>query len=362
MFNKYLLLMVFPILLILLILVFLGGCELMQPDNSAEPSPAIIGDEPAVQTHTSQADIDAEVLELSEIVRRGQALMKVSFNTLDGAGRPETTGTGDPRERRDMPQNFNRISGPDASSCSGCHSLPRPGGGGDMVANVFVLGQRLPFANFDGGEGDEGLNHDLTEVGNERSTVGMFGSGLIELLAREMTADLHAIRAQAIEDARTLGEPAIMNLVAKGVNFGRITSSPDGSVHLGEVEGVDEDLIIKPFHQKGVVASLREFTVNAMNHHHGMQPAERFGDGLDPDGDGVVNEVTRGDITAITIFQATLPPPGRVMPTNPSALEAVEQGEQLFSQVGCAVCHVPALPLRDPVFTEPGPYNPPGNL
>ena len=172
MFNKYLLLMVFPILLLLLILVFLGGCELMQPDNSAEPSPAIIGDEPAVQTHTSQADIDAEVLELSEIVRRGQALMKVSFNTLDGAGRPETTGTGDPRERRDMPQNFNRISGPDASSCSGCHSLPRPGGGGDIVANVFVLGQRLPFANFDGGEGDEGLNHDLTEVGNERSTVG----------------------------------------------------------------------------------------------------------------------------------------------------------------------------------------------
>ena len=190
----------------------------------------------------------------------------------------------------------------------------------------------------------------------------MFGSGLIELLAREMTADLHAIRAQAIEDARTLGEPAIMNLVAKGVNFGRITASPDGSAHLGEVEGVDEDLIIKPFHQKGVVASLREFTVNAINHHHGMQPAERFGDGLDPDGDGVVNEVTRGDITAITIFQATLPPPGRVMPTNPSALEAVEQGEQLFSQVGCAVCHVPALPLRDPVFTEPGPYNPPGNL
>jgi len=29
------------------------------------------------------------------------------------------------------------------------------------------------------------------------------------------------------------------------------------------VEGVDVDLIIKPFHQKGVVISIREFTVNA---------------------------------------------------------------------------------------------------
>jgi hypothetical protein len=31
-------------------------------------------------------------------------------------------------------------------------------------------------------------------IANERATLGMFGSGYIEMLAREMTADLKAIR------------------------------------------------------------------------------------------------------------------------------------------------------------------------
>ena len=39
-------------------------------------------------------------------------------------------------------------------------------------------------------------------------------------------------------------------------------------------------------------------------------------------------------------------------------------GEQRFQTVGCAQCHVPSLPLTKNgwVFTEPNPYNPPGNL
>ena len=288
--------------------------------------------------------------------------MVASFNTLDGAGRPETTGTGADRERRDAPQNFNRISGPDANACSGCHNLPRVGGGGDNVANVFVLGQRLPFANFDGQAGDDFQSHTLSSVGNERATIGMFGSGYIELLAREMTADLHGIRDAAIAESRTAGRVVAKDLVSKGVSFGRISAHPDGSVDASEVAGVDADLIIKPFHQKGVVISLRQFTNNAMNHHHGIQAAERFGSGIDADGDHVADELTTGDVTAITIFQATLPPPGRVLPADAAAAAAAERGSQLFSSIGCAVCHVPALPLNNPVFTEPNPYNPPGNL
>src|SRR5262249_50804023 len=31
-------------------------------------------------------------------------------------------------------------------------------------------------------------------------------------------------------------------------------------------------------------------------------------------------------------------------------------------QIGCTVCHVPALRLESPIYTEPNPYNPPGNL
>ena len=284
--------------------------------------------------------------------------MVASFNTLDGAGRPETSGTGEPRSQREAPDNFNRISAPDANACSGCHNLPAAGGGGDNVANVFVLAQAQEFVTF--GEGQS--EHTLQNVGNERSTVGMFGSGFIELLAREMTFELLDIRQQTAQEAGRTGNAVTRELVAKGVHFGQITVRPDGSVDTREIDGVDDDLLIKPFHQKGAVTSLRQFTNNAMNHHHGMQPAERFGDGADPDGDGVTDELTRGDITSITIFQAALAAPVQVMPQDPAARKAADRGRQLFSEIGCAVCHVPQLRLNNPTFTEPNPFNPTGNL
>jgi len=112
------------------------------------------------------------------------------------------------------------------------------------------------------------------------------------------------------------------------VNFGQITVTPDGSVDSSRVEGVDADLIIKPFHQKGVVNSVRVFTVNAFNHHHRMQAVERFGVGQrdsrgnvittnDFDEDGVPDELTVGDVTAATIFQVAMNIPGRVIPDDP---------------------------------------------
>jgi len=52
-------------------------------------------------------------------------------------------------------------------------------------------------------------------------------------------------------------------------------------------------LLILPFHQAGAVVSLRQFTNNAFTQHFGMQPEERFGLGVDEDGDGFVNELTR---------------------------------------------------------------------
>jgi CxxC motif-containing protein (DUF1111 family) len=123
-------------------------------------------------------------------------------------------------------------------------------------------------------------------------------------------------------------------------------------------------LIIHPFHQSGSVVSLRQFSNNAFNHHHGMQSAERFGAGVDADGDGFANELTRADITAVSVFQATLPVPEQVIPRDRAIYEAVSNGERLFEDIGCADCHVPALPLTDDgwIYTEPNPYNPPGNL
>jgi CxxC motif-containing protein (DUF1111 family) len=119
-----------------------------------------------------------------------------------------------------------------------------------------------------------------------------------------------------------------------------------------------------PFHQVAAVTSLREFTNNAFNHHHGIQSTERFGIGTDPDGDGFVDEMTRADVTAATVYQATLPVPGRRITSYRPVEEAVLLGETLFAEVGCANCHRDALPLDNWAWNyhEPNPYNPPGNL
>ena len=346
---------------LLTLCVLLAGCGGGERDIAGS---AIIGDEPALKTHTSQVAIDNGDMSLEELVGRGEVLFTTSYNTLDGAGRPETTDVGQSnfRPRREFPENFNRISGPDANTCVACHSVPRPGGGGDNITNVFVDADRLAFVNFDESEGDAGMAHTLQSVGMERNAVGLFGSGLIELLAREMTFDLHEIRDEAIAEARSTGSVVSRELNTKGVDFGRISARPDGTLDTSEVEGVDGDLIIKPFHQKGVVVSLREFTVKAMNSHFGMQAAERFQDGVDADGDGVLDELSRGDMTALVVFMATLPAPGRVMPADPAARAAAERGGELFSRIECTTCHVPALRLENPTFTEPNPFNPPGKL
>ncbi len=85
---------------------------------------------------------------------------------------------------------------------------------------------------------------------------------------------------------------------------------------------------------------------------------------MDADGDGFANELTRADITAVTIFQATLPVPGRVINTDPEVQKAVIMGEQKFRAIGCTSCHLENLPLDNKgwIYSEPSPYNPQGNI
>ena len=317
-----------------------------QAAETAEP----IGERPAIATHLDQADIDSGKLGITDLLRYGERLFVARFNMLDGQGRPGSTGTGAPRVP-DQPA-FVRTSAPDSNACAGCHIQPRAGGAGDFVANVFVLAQALDPVTFS----------TSPELSNERNTLGMMGSGAIEMLAREMSAELIAIREEAEAAAARSGLSATRDLVAKGVSFGRITVRPDGKVDPSEIDGVDWDLIVKPFHQKGAVVSLREFTNNAMNHHHGMQAVERFGEDVDADLDEVVNELTIGDITAATIFQAALDVPVQIRSTEPARRAAVARGEAVFAEVGCTSCHIPELHLESRYFREPNPYNPPGNL
>jgi mono/diheme cytochrome c family protein len=121
---------------------------------------------------------------------------------------------------------------------------------------------------------------------------------------------------------------------------------------------VSPDLVIRPFHQNGAAVSLRQFTNEGMNQHLGMQSQELFGIDSDPDGDGVMNEITIGDMSAISLFQAQLGTPGRVIPAEPAKRQAVEKGEVLFTTIGCADCHTPAMKLNSPMFKEANPFNP----
>ena len=91
-----------------------------------------------------------------------------------------------------------------------------------------------------------------------------------------------------------------------------------------------------------------------------MQSEERFGIGVDNDGDGFVNELTRADVTAASIYQAALQVPGRVIGSDRVA--NIQDGEALFASIGCASCHMSRMTITNHMYTEPNPYNPAGNL
>ncbi len=342
---------------------------------------AQIGREVAIAKHLQ--DGEEFQISLPDLVDYGKKLFTAVWTEQEGGGRPLTKGNGKPLSDPQSPlvgaRSFNRISAPDSNSCAGCHNLPFgiAGGGGDIVANVFVLGQRFDFATFDRGDsvptrGSMSENMQpatLQSIADSRATTAMFGAGYLEMLARQITDDLRKAR-----DKTPPGESRL--LFSKGIYFGKIVRGQDGRWDTSQVEGLaapslvssgpddPPSLVVRPWHQAGAVVSLREFTNNAFNHHHGMQSTERFGIGADPDGDGFVNELTRADITASVVYQAVLPPPGRVIPNDPVIEDAVLLGESLFQSVGCAACHVPRLKLdrQGWIYSEPNPYNPLNNL
>ena len=340
-----------------------------------------IGQEVSIPKHL--ADDEEFSLSPKELIEYGKKLFMANWTDQEGAGRPLTKGTGTPLSDPSKPltgaRAGNRISGPDANSCYGCHNMPYgiPGGGGDFVTGVFVLAQRFDFATMDrtdslpekGAVDEEGKPVTLQNIGDLRATTSMFGAGYLEMLARQMTADLQAIR-----DSLKLGETK--PLISKGISFGQLTRRADGSWDTSKIEGLPRasivaptpvdrpNLILRPWHQASNVVSLREFSNTAFNQHHGMQSSERFGLDTDPDGDGFKNELTRADITAVAVFQATMAVPGRVIPNNPEIEQANLNGEKIFERIGCSTCHVPRVPLdrQGWIYTEPNPYNPPTNL
>jgi hypothetical protein len=365
-----------------MLLCFFGICWLSLAGDSGDTKTARrLGREVSVPRHL--ADDEEFRLPISALLEHGHLLFTANWTEQEGGGRPQTKGNGkdlsDPAQPLVGPRGFNRLSAPDANSCAGCHNMPYgiSGGGGEFVTNVFVLGQRFDFLTFDrsdqlptkGAVDEDKQAVTLQDAANMRSSPGMFGAGYIEMLARQMTEEMGAVR-----DSLKLGETK--PLLAKGVSFGQLTRRKDGSWDTSKVEGLQREslaaptpvdrpkLILRPWHQASNVVSLREFSNTAFNQHHGIQSTERFGVDTDPDGDGFTNELTRADVTAVSLYQAAMAVPGRVIPNDPEIEKAVWNGEKVFERIGCASCHIPALPLRNRgwIFSEPNPYNPPLNL
>ena len=167
--------------------------------------PAGINDTPAMAEHFDQPDILQMPFPL--IFALGQNIFVTDFYACDGAGRPGTNGGATSRTPNPLEgPRLTRISAPDANSCAGCHSQPQAGGAGDFVANVFVLAQNaIPVSGVI-------LNADFTETFLERNTLGMFGSGAIELLGREMTQDLQLLENQVVNQAASSGNDATVQL------------------------------------------------------------------------------------------------------------------------------------------------------
>jgi hypothetical protein len=284
----------------------------------------------------------------------GDELFAARFNVLDGVGANVGDGQRFTRvPRADLAGNGQwadhfpaRSTGPNAESCNACHLAPFEDGSGPAAANVHrdPLHRAAPSALI------------------QRNTPPLFALGAVQRLAEEMTARLRRTRAEAAAEAARTGRSVRRGLEAKGVRFGSITAHADGSFDTRSVEGVDPDLVVRPFQWKGSVAFLRDFNRDAAHNELGMQGVEIVGD-ADGDGDRVRRELSIGDMTALTVYLAAQPRPTSLLELSLLGLLdpplSVEQSVQILRGLGvlyaagCARCHVPLLRLEDPIFREP---------
>ena len=133
-----------------------------------------IGKEVAIPRHLQ--DGEEYQITIPQLIAFGEKLFTAKWTIQEGQGRPNIKGTAagprlsNPREPLVFPRNFNRISGPDSNSCSGCHNEPFVGGGGDRATDVFVLGQRFDFVTFDRNDMSCDQGRGRTSVGNRHAS------------------------------------------------------------------------------------------------------------------------------------------------------------------------------------------------
>jgi cytochrome c peroxidase len=306
-------------------------------------------------SHLDQATLPDKPF--TSVFAAGDKLFNASFNSIDGAGANLTLDAAisvrfSRVPRADLPgfsMNPIRNTGPEAQSCRDCHNSPFAGAAGGLQTNGI---------------------RDSLRKGNPaqfviRNPIHLFGSGALQKLAEQATADLQQITAQATAQARKLGTTVTVNLVtSNAVNYGTISVDPTGKLDTHGVQGMDADLVVKPYLWKGELASfLRALVRGSAELELGMEADELVGPGNDFDHDGVADELSVGDVTAMSVYAAALPRPvtklelsrrfGGRYALQPQEAKAINNGEQLFTQIGCASCHKAQMILKDPVFREP---------
>ena len=294
----------------------------------------------------TQAAISSGQLSLRLMKTHGLRVFASPFNLLDGfgdgpmnpadptspGGRPTLQGNG----------TFLRVNGLDAQSCLECHAVLSNAtvpftfavGGAGGANNNAIGGPTQIDVDDSMGNGFAGFN------GRFINPPFVFGSGGVELLGKEMTAQLQSCKTFARNN------PGLtVALLANGISFGE-TKYQNGQFDLSGVEGVDDDLVVRPFGRKGQFATTRAFDLGAMQFHHGMQPVELVGANVDADNDGVINELLVGEISALSIFNTNLERP---FEGNSSARS--QRGSVIFDSIGCADCHVPQMVTKSRTLT-----------
>ena len=277
----------------------------------------------------TQAQIEEAIVSFKEILDFGLRIFSTPFNKADGYGdlRPTLQGNG----------TFLRVNGLDAQSCLECHSIVSSatipatfgvGGAGGSSSNVIF---NPNYIDLNDGDMD----------GRFINPPFLFGSGGVELAANEMTIRLQELKAQALASPGT-----VVYLEAKGVSFGNISADSAGNLDTSNIEGINQDLVVRPFGRKGEFATVRAFDRGAMQFHFGMQPVEVVGEGEDPDGDGVTDEILIGELSALHIWSTALPKPEMV-----ALSEDSPRGFVIFNQIGCADCHKPFLNTHTKLLT-----------
>jgi cytochrome c peroxidase len=351
-----------------------GGAETVAEPLIAQETPR--GDtvaalaEPAAE-HCIQEELNAiaDPLErFEEAFECGDELFETEFNSLDGVG--ANVGDGGrfsrvPRADLNRPGQWathvpQRATGPNGQACNHCHESTEQGSGS--------------AGEFGDGSGVAALNvirdpQHTAFVGQfiQRNTPHLFAIGALQRLAEEMTDELHAQRDAAREQACKHHRSVRVSLKSKGVSFGSIVVRCKGRDQLRGIDGIDGDLVVKPLQWKGNTLFVRDFNRGAGNNELGMQAVEITGDDVDGDGDGVVNEFGIGDMSALAIYNAGQPRPVSQLELRALGLEgqlglepltddqvaAIGRGDALFSRIGCASCHKPALVIDAPIFSEP---------